>query len=69
MEELQAIVYGYVKSAGITKDDLAGQLGIGRSAFYAKMGGLSPWYLDEAVRLSGLLNVPLDELAKKMVKH
>ena len=64
MDGLKALVNDHVKSQHITKAEFAKQLGITRSAFYAKLGGYSPWYLDEAVRLSRLLDVPLGELAK-----
>ena len=64
MSGLKEVVKSYVKAEGITKDDLAERLGIRRSAFYMKMGGKSPWTLNEAVKLSGLLGITVDELAE-----
>lgn len=69
MGELKALVGEYVKSAGITRDELAQSLGIGRSALYAKLDGLAPWRLDEAIRLAKLLDMPLDELAALAVRR
>jgi len=67
MKDLQATVYGYVKAEGITKDQLAERLGIGRSAFYDKLGGRSQWYLAEAYKLSQLLGVSLDDVARMVL--
>lgn len=64
MEELKALVDNYVKAEGITKSELAERLGIGRSALYEKLGGRNSWFLDEAVKLSGLLGITVDELAE-----
>lgn len=64
MGDLKEVVNSYVKAEGITKDDLAERLGIGRSAFYMKMGGNSPWTLNEAVTLSKLLRLSLEDLVE-----
>lgn len=69
MEELKALVGNYVKAEGITKSELAERLGIGRSALYEKLSGRNPWFLDEAVKLSGLLGITVDELAELTGKH
>ena len=69
MEELKVRVAEYVKAEGITKDDLADQLGIGRNAFYKRLGGHVSWHLDEAVKLSGLLGITVDELAELTSRH
>lgn len=63
MEHIKLLVDAYIKKEGITKDALIKTLRMSRSAFYAKMGGLAPWDLDEAARLSGLLGITIDEFA------
>lgn len=69
MEKLKALVGDYVKAEGITKNELAERMGIGRSALYAKLGGQTPWLLDEAVKLAELLGITVDELAKLMSRQ
>ena len=64
MNDLQAMIYGYVKAQGITKDDFAERLGIGRTSFYNKLAGRSQWYLWEAQKLSQMLGVSLDDIAR-----
>jgi plasmid maintenance system antidote protein VapI len=64
MDGLKVLVGNYAKSEGITKDELAERIGIGRSSLYAKLSGQTPWFLDEAVKLSGLLGITVDELAE-----
>ena len=63
MEHIKQLVDAYIKGEGITKDTLIKTLGMSRSGYYAKMGGLTPWDLDEAARLSGLLGITIDEFA------
>lgn len=69
MERLKALVDEYVRAEGITKDDLADQLGIGRNAFYRRLAGQNSWLLEEAVKLSGLLGITVDELAELASTH
>lgn len=69
MNELKDLVCEFVKADGITREELAQRLGIGRSALYAKLDGLAPWRLDEAVRLANMLGMPIDELAEMAIKH
>ena len=66
--ELKALVDGYVKAEGITKDALANSLGISRCALFARLKGRTMWHLDEAIKLSELLGVPIDELARLVCK-
>lgn len=47
---------------GIRKKELIAHLGISRSAFYAKIAGVRPWLLDEAVRVADFLGVGIGEL-------
>ena len=47
---------------GITKKQLIAAIGISRSAFYSKLAGVRPWFLDEAVKVAAFLGVTIDEL-------
>lgn len=47
---------------GIRKKELIAHLGISKSAFYAKLVGQRPWFLDEAVRIAEFLKVPIGKL-------
>lgn len=70
MEQIKELVNDYVANEGITKEVLIKErLQMSRSAFYAKMRGLVPWELDEAIRLSALLGITVDEFARHAVKH
>jgi DNA-binding Xre family transcriptional regulator len=47
---------------GIRKKELIAHIGISRSAFYAKLAGVRPWFLDEAVKVADFLGVGIGEL-------
>lgn len=47
---------------GIRKKELIAHIGISRSAFYAKLAGVRPWFLDEAVKVADFLGVNIGEL-------
>ena len=47
---------------GIRKKELIAHIGISRSAFYAKLAGVRPWFLDEAVKVADFLGMSIDSL-------
>lgn len=47
---------------GIRKKELIAHIGISRSAFYAKLAGVRPWFLEEAVKVADFLGVGIGEL-------
>ncbi len=47
---------------GIRKKELIAHIGISRSAFYAKLAGVRPWFLDEAVKVADFLGMSIGEL-------
>lgn len=47
---------------GIRKKELIAHIGISRSAFYAKLAGVRPWFLDEAVKVADFLGLGIGEL-------
>jgi len=47
---------------GISKKTLISALGISKSAFYAKLAGVRPWLLDEALKIADALRVEISEL-------
>lgn len=47
---------------GISKKSLITALGISKSAFYAKLAGVRPWLLDEALKIADVLGVQIADL-------
>lgn len=47
---------------GIRKKDLIEHIGIRRSTFYAKLAGVRPWFLEEAVKVADFFGMSIDEL-------
>lgn len=47
---------------GIRKKELIAHIGISRSAFYAKLAGARPWFLDEAVKVAEFLGMSIGDL-------
>ena len=47
---------------GIRKKELIAHIGISRSAFYAKLAGVRPWFLEEAVKVADFLGMSIDSL-------
>ena len=47
---------------GVSKKSLIAHLGISKSAFYAKLAGVRPWFLDEAVKIADFLGCTLGDL-------
>ena len=47
---------------GIRKKELIAHIGISRSAFYAKLAGVRPWFLDEAVKVADFLGMSIGDL-------
>ena len=47
---------------GIRKKELIAHIGISRSAFYAKLAGARPWFLDEAVKVADFLGMSIGDL-------
>lgn len=47
---------------GIRKKDLIAHVGIRRSTFYAKLAGVRPWLLEEAVKVADFFGMSIDEL-------
>ena len=47
---------------GIRKKELIAFLGISKAAFYAKLAGVRPWLLDEALKIADALHVEISEL-------
>ena len=47
---------------GNSKKQLIDHLGISKSAFYSKIAGVNPWYLDEAVKVAEFFGVGVDDL-------
>lgn len=51
-----------VAKRGISKKQLIAAIGISKSAFYSKLAGVRPWFLDEAVKIADFLGCPLGDL-------
>ena len=47
---------------GIRKKELIAFLGISKAAFYAKLAGVRPWLLDEALKIADALGVQIADL-------
>ena len=47
---------------GIRKKELIAHIGIRRSTFYAKLAGVRPWFLEEAVKVADFFGMSIDEL-------
>ena len=62
MERFNENVLLLMAKRGVSKKSLIDHLGISRSAFYAKLAGVSPWYLDEAVKIADFLGVGIGQL-------
>lgn len=48
--------------ANISIRDMASKLGISQNAYFNKEKGLSRFYYDEAVKLSNIVNIPMDDI-------
>lgn len=62
MEKFNENVELICAKRGIRKKELIAHIGISRSAFYAKLAGVCPWFLDEAVKVADFLGVGIDSL-------
>ncbi len=47
---------------GVSKKSLIDHLGISRSAFYAKLAGARPWFLEEAVGIAAFFGCSINDL-------
>ena len=47
---------------GVKKKELIARLGISKSAFYSKLAGARPWFLDEAHIVAEYLGTTIDTL-------
>lgn len=47
---------------GIRKKELIAHLGISKAAFYSKLAGARPWFLDEAVKVAEFFGVGIGEM-------
>ena len=47
---------------GIRKKELIAFFGISKAAFYAKLAGVRPWLLDEALKIADALGVQIADL-------
>ena len=62
MEKFNENVELICAKRGIRKKDLIAHVGISRSTFYAKLAGVRPWFLDEAVKVADFLGMSIDSL-------
>ena len=62
MKTIQQAVSEYVAVEATTKDALAKELGVSRSAFFMKLRGDSEFTLSEAYRLSQAIGCTVDDL-------
>ena len=62
MDRFNENVLLLIAQRGVSKKSLIEHIGISRSAFYAKLAGTHPWYLDEAVKIADFLGVPIGQL-------
>ena len=62
MEKFNENVELICAKRGIRKKELIAHIGISRSAFYAKLAGVRPWFLDEAVKVADFLGMSIGEL-------
>lgn len=62
MERFNERVEFMCAKRGISKKSLITALGISRSAFYAKLAGVRPWLLDEALKIADVLGVQIADL-------
>ena len=62
MEKFNENVELICAKRGIRKKDLIAHLGISRSTFYAKLAGVRPWFLDEAVKVADFLGMSIGDL-------
>lgn len=47
---------------GIRKKELIAHIGISKSAFYAKLAGVRPWFLEEAVGIAAFFGCTINDL-------
>lgn len=47
---------------GVRKKELIACLGISKSAFYGKLAGVRPWFLDEAVKIADFFGCKIGDL-------
>lgn len=62
MEKFNESVLLLLAERGIARKELIAHLGISRSAFYSKLAGARPWFLDEAVKVAEFFGVGIGEL-------
>lgn len=62
MKAIRENVEAYTHDAQVTKDTLARNIGIGRSSFYNKLAGRSPWMLGEVIALADVMGCSVQEL-------
>lgn len=62
MEKFNENVELICAKRGIRKKELIAHVGISRSAFYAKLAGVRPWFLDEAVKVADFLGISIGDL-------
>ena len=60
--DLGTVVKVYAAANGVTVDSIARATGCGRTAFYAKLDGRSPFKFGEAYRLADAIGLSLEEL-------
>ncbi len=68
MESIKERVEIYLDQTGMTKEDIAGRLGISRQAFWAKLEGVYDFKLSEAEQLASIIGCTVDELRKQPKK-
>lgn len=68
MDEIRERTSAYCLENGMTNATLADALGMSRSSLYAKLRGLAPWGLEEAVKLAELLGMSVSEFAALAIK-
>lgn len=47
---------------GVKKKELIARLGISKAAFYSKLAGVRPWFLDEAHTIAEYFGTTIDSL-------
>ena len=62
MTEIQKRVKEYVRNAGTTKEALASDIGMSRTAFFAKLRGANEFTIAEGYRLSQKMGITIDDL-------
>lgn len=63
MSQINEKIGAWLLSSGNTKGKLANELGISRTSLRKKLYGNVGWSWEQAIEISKITNVPLDELA------